>query len=83
MKRLRAAVVPGLLLAFLACCAGFSVAFTAASADGGLITPDATPDPVAVVLGLGTLTLRLGLLFVVVPLTAGWAVRRLLRRGAA
>ncbi len=83
MKRLRAAVVPGLLLAFLACYAGFSVAFTAASANGGLLTPESAPDPVVVVLGLTTLVLRLGLLFGAVPFAVGWVARRALRGSAA
>jgi len=79
----RVAVFPSLLVAYLVVYGAVSAAFTAASAHGGLLTPESTPDPVVVLLGLTTLVLRLGLLFAGVPLAVGWAVRRGMRRGAA
>ncbi|MGC4063284.1 MAG: hypothetical protein QM784_01250 [Polyangiaceae bacterium] len=46
----------------------------------GLITPDQSVSPFALALGLGTLALRLMLLFVVLPLSVYWAVSALGRR---
>jgi hypothetical protein len=79
----RVAVFPGLLVAYLVMYGAISAAFTAASADGGLLTPESAPDPVVVLLGLTTLVLRLGLLFGAVPLAVGWVARWAMRRGAA
>lgn len=58
-----------------------SALFTATSRDGGLLTPDATPDPVTVLAGLLALALRLTLWFVAVP-SAGMRFASLLLRYA-
>ncbi|MSP56048.1 MAG: hypothetical protein EXR69_10650 [Myxococcales bacterium] len=60
----------GVLLAY-----GLStVAFSSVSARGGLLTPDASVDPVVVGLGLLALSLRLTVLWVALPIAAGRVV---------
>lgn len=73
MRALAVRLTPGAvtLFAYFAC----SYTFSEASRDGGLLTPEASVDPVVLVLGAATLALRLTLLFAVAPATVMAVVR--------
>ena len=54
-----------------------TAAFSYASLGGGLLTPDASPDPLVVGCGLLALSLRLTVLWVALPMAAGRVVAAL------